>query len=177
MTDNEDDSSRQQHTTDRLVGAYERMLERARAGIERAEKDLPNLQARLAEARERAVELGELTREEADRISDYVRRDLRDAADYMTESGRELRDWMRFDMEQIGERLRGVFSDMVDSTRLELDRLAERAREASLRHTGEITAPGVLRCTNCGKEMHFKSTGHVPPCPQCRGTAFERKAR
>lgn len=167
----------EEHFSDRLVKAYERMLERTRTRIEQAEQDLPHIQDRVAEAREKAVELGELTREEAERISEYLKRDLHDAAQYMVDTGREMRDWWRFDLGLIEQRMLDVFTDVADRTRFELDQLVQRARAAGIRHTGEITAPGVLQCTACGKEMHFKRTGHIPPCPGCRGTEFRRLAR
>ncbi len=166
-----------EHFSDRLIQAYEKMLERTRLRIDQAEHDLPHMQERVAEAREKAVELGELSREEAERVSEYLKRDLRDAAEYMVESGRELRDWWRFDMGLIEERMLELFTDVADRTRLELDRLAARARATGMRHTGEITAPGILKCTGCGREMHFKRTGHIPPCPSCHGTEFQRSPK
>lgn len=167
-------SRQEDHLSDRLIAAYEKMLERTRSRIEQADQEVPHLAERVAEAREKAVELGELTREEAERVSQYLRRDLQDAAEYMVESGRELRDWWRFDLGLIEERMLDVFADVADRTRLELDQLAARARAAGVRHTGEVTAPGVLRCVDCGKEIHFRQTGHIPPCPACRGTEFAR---
>ena len=166
-----------ENTAERLIQAYERMLERARGTLEQAEKDLPALQERIREARERAVELGELTREEAERVSEDVRRDLHDTAEFMYDTARALRDWIRFDLDVLEDRVLGMFAGMADQTRLELDRLAARAREAGRRHTGEVTAAGVLRCEACGKEMHFKKTGHIPPCPQCHATVFRRVTR
>ena len=53
---------------------------------------------------------------------------------------------------------------------------AEQARQASLYRTGEITAPGVLECSECGEELHFEKTGRIPPCPKCSATRFQRKS-
>ena len=70
--------------------AYELMLERTAAGIDRLgklEKETePKVAHLLGEAKETAVELGELTREEADRIADYERGVARFAphASYLT---------------------------------------------------------------------------------------------
>lgn len=171
------ESEMPESTAERLIKAYERMLERARGTLEKAERDLPALQERILEAREKAVELGELTREEAERVSEYLKRDLHDAAEFMAETGRGLRDWIRFDLDVLEDRMLGLFAGMADQTRLELERLAQRARAAGLRHTGEVTAAGVLRCESCGKEMRFARTGHIPPCPQCHGTTFRRVTR
>ena len=72
---------------DRLVNAYEAMLQRVHESADQAEsKTLPWLRETLSTARERAVELEELTREEADRISAYVERDRHDAARFIADT-------------------------------------------------------------------------------------------
>ena len=164
-------------TEKRLAGGYQRMLERVRSAIDTAEKDTwPHLHEQIAEAKEKAVELGELTREEAEKLGDYLKRDLTDAAEFMTRTGKELRDWLSFDLDVIEDRLMNMFALMVDHTREELQRLAEQARESEYLHTGEITAMGALRCTECGKEMSIHTPGNIPPCPACQGTRFSRVA-
>jgi len=165
----------EQDALDRLVAAYDRMLERVHDAIEDAEQSaLPNLRNRIDAAREKAVELGELTREEADRIASYLQRDLHDAADYLHDTGEELGSWLRFDLQLIERRLLDMFASVADRTQLELAELAERARQASLYHTGEITGPGTLYCSSCGKAMRFHKAGRIPPCPDCHATAFQR---
>jgi hypothetical protein len=161
---------------DRLVSAYEDMLKRVHDAADTAEsKTVPWLRETVASARERAVELDELTREEADRISRYVERDLRDAASFLAETGQEFRDWVSFDWRLMQDRMLEMFAGMADQTGQALRGFAEQAREASQYHTGEITAPGRLECVACGELLHFKRTGHIPPCPRCQGTVFRRK--
>ncbi|MET0102119.1 MAG: zinc ribbon-containing protein [Sedimenticola sp.] len=161
---------------DRMVDAYENMLERVDEMLETAEKTtLPALKKSLEAAREKAVEVDELTREEAEKIAGYLERDMKDAAHFLSETGEDFRNWMRFDLELIEGRLMDMFAKVADRTKLELDRFAEQAREASLYHTGEITGPGTLVCTGCGKELHFHKAGHIPPCPGCRGTSYKRQ--
>ncbi len=164
-----------QDPLDRMVVAYENMLERVDELLEKAEESaLPTLKKGLEHAREKAVELDELTREEAEKIASYVERDLHDAAGFLRKTGDEFRDWLKFDLELIENRLLGMFAKVADKTSLELGRFAEQARDASLYHTGEITGPGTLVCSECGKELHFHKTGHIPPCAGCRGTRFAR---
>ena len=161
---------------DRLVDAYERMLERAHEATGTAEeKTVPWLREAVADAREKAVELEELTREEADKIARYVERDIRDAAEYLADSGQEFRDWLEFDFSLLQDRFLDMFAGMADQTSLALKEIADRARQASIYHTGEITAPGVLECTTCGELLHFEKTGHIPPCAKCQGTEFRRQ--
>ncbi len=160
---------------DRMVDAYENMLERVDDMLEKAEKTaLPNLRKALESAREKAVELNELSREEAEKVAEYVERDMKEAAHYLADTGEEFRNWFRFDMELIENRFLEMFANVADRTRLELDRFASQAREAALYHTGEITGPGTLVCEGCGKELHFQKAGHIPPCPKCHGTRYSR---
>jgi predicted nucleic acid-binding Zn-ribbon protein len=160
---------------ERHASAYRRMLERVRAAIGKAERDaLPRLQHGIAEARDRAVELGELTREEAERVGEYLRRDVEDAATYLSETGLELKDWLRFDLELVEARLLDMFSSMVDETRLELDRIAAAAQAAETLEAGEVAGLGTLRCVTCGHELDFPQPGVIPPCPGCGATRFRR---
>jgi len=161
---------------DRLVEAYERMLERVHEAADTAEqKTVPWLREALAGARDKAVELGELSREEADKIATYVERDVKDAAEFIADSGQEFRDWLQFDISLIQDRFLDIFAGMADQTGQALRDIAERAREASSYHTGEITSPGVLECAECGELLHFERTGHIPPCPRCQHTQFRRR--
>lgn len=160
---------------DKLIQAYDRMMERVRAAIGEAEKTaLPILQQGIEAAKEKAVELGELTREEAERIGDYLRRDLRDAAEHLVRTGNDLRDWLRFDLNLIENRLWEMFSQAVDRTRIELAQLQGQAPVVQEYHTGEITGIGTLVCTGCGQLVHFHATNRIPPCPKCHGSTFVR---
>ena len=156
---------------ERLVSAYETMLERVNKVSDRAK---PVLSEAINHARETAVELGELSREEADKIAVYLERDMKDAADFLVETGQDFHDWFKFDVQLIEDRLYEMFASVADQTSLELRKLAERAKRASRLHTGEITGPGTLVCTTCGAELHFKKAGHIPPCPKCTATEFKR---
>ena len=161
---------------DRMADAYERMLERVDEMLEHAEKStLPSVRKALDTAREKAVELNELTREEAEKLAGYVERDMKDAAHFLHETGEEFRHWWRFDLKLIEQRMLDMFANVADRTRLELEQFANHARQASLYHTGEVTGPGTLACSECGKELHFHKAGRIPPCSQCRGTRFHRQ--
>ncbi len=170
-------NEKQKDPVDRLVAAYEAMLERVHEAADTTEsKTVPWLREALSNAREKAVELDELTREEADKVSRYVERDLHEAANFLADTGQEFRDWLSFDWQLMQNRMLDMFAGMADQTSAALKGFADQAREASLYHTGEITAPGTLQCTACGEELHFKKTGHIPPCPQCNATKFQRKS-
>ncbi len=158
-------------TAEKLVGAYNLMMERARITMAQAGKGLTH---GVEAAMEKASELGELSREEAEEVGKYVMRDLHDAADFINESGTELKDWLRFDVEVVERSIADLFAQMVDHTKLELDKLEQRATAIGEWHTGEIVGIGTLECKSCGEQLHFHNTGHIPPCPKCHGTKYRR---
>ena len=160
---------------DRLTHAYDRMMERVRHFMEVTEgKALPKLERAIDQARTAATELGEITREEAETIGGYIKRDIRDLAGYLNETGAEFRTWLNIDLELVEAKLLELIASVADKTRIELSDLASRAQEAAYWHTGEITGPGTLACTSCGERLHFHQTGHIPPCPKCHASRFRR---
>ena len=160
---------------DRMVDAYENMLERVDHLLSKAEQStIPTLKHAIEHAKEKAVELNELSHEEAEKISIYLERDMKDAAHYLSETGEEFREWFRFDLQLIEKRLLEMFAGVADKTRLELSQLAQQAREASFYHTGEITGPGTLLCVECGHVIHFHKAGPIPSCSECGATRFKR---
>lgn len=175
MSEKHTPSSEKQTTQKDLTTVYDRMLERVRELWEENPGREP-LEKFIATAREKAIELGEVSREEAERIGDYIRRDIEDAASFLkNEKTREFVDWLRLDVTMIEQRLLELFSSVADRTRLELIELQERVRHANEYHTGEITSIGTLYCSDCGKSVHFHRTSHIPPCPSCHGTHFVRR--
>jgi polyhydroxyalkanoate synthesis regulator phasin len=164
------------HTTlDHLTHAYEKMMERVGTLLEQAENDaLPALRQTIAHAKDKAVELGELSREEAEKIGEYLIRDVQDAARYLADNEGDLGDWLQFDLQLIEQRLWDLFSRAADRTRLELQQLEADALALGEYHTGEVTGPGTLICSECSKTVHFHAPGRIPPCPKCHGTVFRR---
>jgi hypothetical protein len=161
--------------TERLVEAYDRMMERVSASLEEAEeKTLPTLQKHLDRAVDKTVELEELTREEAEKVAAWLRRDLHDAGQHLAESGEELGHWLKFDIELIEQRLYEFLARAADKTKLEILELRETLQADPPHHSGEVTGPGTIYCSDCGQAMHFHRTGHIPPCPKCHGSNFRR---
>lgn len=160
---------------EKLVDAYNTMMKRIHTTIDKAEENaIPTLEHNLEEAEMRAIELGELTREEAEKVTGYLKRDVEEAARYLQETGDEFSSWIQFDYALIEDAVKEAFMNVADQTKLQLEQLNEKAAEANGYHTGEITGIGTLVCENCGEKLHFKKTGHIPPCPKCHGTHFKR---
>ena len=161
---------------ERLARAYDHMLEGVRDWIQELEDaTVPAIEKALDNAREKTMELNELTREEADKVGEYLRRDLLHLGEHLDEKkDDDLRSWFRMDLELIETKLADLFSSVADRTTVELERLREIASLSEFWSTGEITGPGILECTACGEQLHFSKTGHIPPCPKCHATSFKR---
>ncbi len=159
----------------RLTDAYYRMLGRMKTAMEQAEHEAgPAVSRAIDRAEETASELGELTREEAERVGTYLRHDLSDAARFLAENGAELGDWLKFDLQLVERGLADLFLKNVDYARLEYEKLAERADALGEWHSGEVTGIGTLQCKACGEKLHFHHISHIPPCPKCHGTVYRR---
>jgi hypothetical protein len=170
-------SDSKESTKEKLARAYDRMMEEWHALMEEAEEGMENFQEKLKQARDNVAEADDLTREEADRVSQYLKRDLKNAGEYLEESGHELADWLHMDLELIEWSLLDMFLSTADRTKLDLLLMEENAKHVDEYHTGEITSPGTLSCDGCGEVLHFHKSGHIPPCPKCHGTDYHRKSR
>ncbi len=161
--------------SDKLVQAYNRMMERLRHALEEAGTNAPpGIRHGIEKARKTAVELEELTHDEAEKVAGYLKRDLQDAGRHLAETSHELGDWLRFDIEQIESRLLEIFSRVADRTRVEWTELQEELEKDPPYHSGEVTGPGTLYCSACGEALHFHHTARIPPCPKCRNGTFRR---
>jgi Zinc-ribbon containing domain len=134
----------------RLVHAYHRMLERMQLRLEALEHvekaAFPQVYASIEQAAEKAVELGELTRDEARLLGGYLRHDLEDAGQYFASTGRDLGAWLRFDVELLEDRLLDWFQRCVDQSRLEGMAFTslKAGAKADEHRGGEATGPGSL---------------------------------
>jgi DNA-directed RNA polymerase subunit RPC12/RpoP len=163
-------------TREKWLNAYDDMMVRVKTAIEEAEEStLPALQHFIHNARDTAVDVGELTREEAEKIAWFLQRDLQDAGRHLAETGHELGDWLRFDMHQIEDRLLEVLSLVADHTRLEMLKFEHDLEEGPAWNAGEVTGPGTLVCASCNEVIRFHATGYIPNCPNCGHTVFHRK--
>lgn len=158
-------------TPPHLHQAYNRMIERAREIMQKSGERLDNA---VDEARETAHELGELTRDEADLLAQYVKRDLQDLGDYLRDPDGDLRTWFQMDTELIEASIRDLLFSVADQTSVQLAEFARNAGRPAIWRTGEMTAPGVLECTKCTEQLRFTKAGRIPPCPSCHNTEFRR---
>ena len=161
---------------EKLVHAYNAMMLRVSKSLaDVTDAAGPKINQAINAAADKAVELEELTREEALKIGDYLRRDLQDAGEYLAgPESEELGAWLRFDIELIERESLDMFLSTADQTRLDMLNFEEQLIESTQYRTGEITGPGTLACESCGEVIHFRKTGHIPPCPKCSAAHYSR---
>jgi rubrerythrin len=160
---------------ERLIQAYDAMLQRVEQGLDTAAAGSETALAHaLYAARRTAVDLGELTREEADKVHEFVSRDLYDAGQQLAMEEREVADRLRLGTLSVEKALLVRFTRLAQAAKLELRHLDKARRRLAEWHTGEVTGIGVLRCRHCGELLHFERTGRIPPCPRCHATVYER---
>jgi rubrerythrin len=167
------DNSKQ--NSEHLTQAYDHMLQRVEETLGSAMEHSGNiLSLALDNARDKAVELGELTREEADKVREFISADLYDAGRYLAIEEREVTDWLRLNLLLVEKDMLHRFTNLAQAARLELKHLGKTRQRLDEWHTGEVTTIGTLRCRQCGEIIHFERTGRIPPCPKCHATVFER---
>lgn len=160
---------------DVLSQAYEKLYERvAESWHNVTDKSGPKLIKTIDEARHKAVELDELTEEDAAKLGEWVKRDLDDAITHISEKDSEFADWLGFEVSMIEHTFLQMLLDTADKTTVELMQLKDRAEHPYIYHTGEVTGPGTLVCESCGEVLHFYRAGKIPPCPKCKATKYRR---
>lgn len=162
---------------DILGVAYETMLERSATEFRKLEKKTgPALHSLIDKAKAKAVELGELTEDEAAHLAEYLKRDLSDASFYISEHGRELKDWLGFEDSLIAAELLDVFLQAANPSTVDMNELKLELAAQSIYKTGEVTGPGALVCDECDEVLHFHKAGRIPPCPKCHKSSFHRQS-
>ena len=160
---------------DVLARAYEKMFESAAEGFHNAEKKSGELLHELLDkAKDEVVELEEVSREDAEKLTTYVKRDLSEAASHMSVTGQELKDWLGFETALLETEFVDQLLKLADPTEVELFQLKLDTEPTPPYHTGEITSPGTLLCDQCGEKLHFYRAGKIPPCPKCHASNFHR---
>lgn len=151
------------------VGLYQKIADQAAVLMQEGRKTLDEA---LSKASEEISSGGEYTREQAEKIGSYLRRDLTEVG----KKAQNARDAVIQAVEphRVVAGMQSGLSKLLNTAVDVLSELADKSEQGLDFSTGEVTSPGTLTCKDCGKEMHFKSTVRIPPCPQCHKTHFRK---
>jgi len=160
--------------SNRLIEAYNQMMASIRSSFETTDDDEMSLSKAILMARDEITHISDVTQDEAEEISNFIKRDINDAAEYMMESSSEFSEWLMLDIEVIERKLIDLFLSVADKTRIELEQFGVQNHELSQYYSGEITGPGTLQCNACGHKIAFTTTSHIENCVECGHNTFRR---
>lgn len=132
------------------------------------------LEEAVNKAREMAMTLGELTREEADFVAKALKRDVEDVSLSMMQAGLGLQHWAETDLTAAEQTFIQRVLSAADPTTLEWLHLREGWEERMVNgiHTGHEAGAGAYECIACGEIIHLEHAATVPPCPRCKGGRY-----
>lgn len=148
------------------VGLYEKLAARTADLLEEGKKTFDEA---LKRAKEELAAAGDFSREQLDKLGEYVRRDLKENAGKAREAVKKA-----VEPQRLAAGVQSAFARILSSAAETLTELAERSEKSLQYKTGEITSPGTLTCKECEAEMHMTKTTRIPPCPKCHKTLFRK---
>ncbi len=155
---------------------YDRVLDRLRKSLADAEHtSWDYMQQRIEEAVELELTAEEMTRDEMDLLSAYLKRDLKQLGYYAHETGEGIAAWLNFDLDTLEQKIAQQLMDLADRTRIGITELELRLAQGEEHYAvGEIAAAGTLVCVQCGENLTLLQTSRLEPCSQCGSDSFVR---
>ncbi len=170
MTDNES-----YDPFDTLSEAYEAMYEQVADDLHRTEdKTGPLIHELIDGAKDKIKDLEEIAEEDAEKLAVWLKRDLDEVTNYVSETEYALKDWLGFETSLIENAMIHTLLESTDRAKLALLKMKKSIHEPYDYHTGEVAGFGTLICDECGEKLHFHKAGKIPPCPRCHETSFHR---
>ena len=163
------------NSDNKWVKTYNNIVENIQVFLDKAEDTLEkiSLDDVVESVKEEIEEVSEASKEELHLIGEYVKRDIHSAVESFNQTKKDFKEWLPFEVELAESLLWDRIMNAADPTTVELEELKQENVEL---HTGEVTRPVQLICTECGEVIDFPQTAVIPACPKCEGTSFIRKA-
>lgn len=157
---------------------YDRVLRRLREELASAEEESWDfLQQKIEEAVELELAAEEMTRDEMDLLSAYLKRDLKKLGYYAHETGEGIAAWLNFDLDVLEQTIASELMGLADQTRIGITELQQRLAEGEEQYrAGEIAAAGTFVCTECGESVRQTHTQRLVACQKCGSETFTRQS-
>jgi isocitrate dehydrogenase len=136
------------------------------------ERGRESMSVALENAQEQLTEVKAFTKEQGEDLKQYLARDLDESISYAQHLGTAAKD--RFNPARIGAGALSSLANVLEFTGDSLHSLSVQTKKSITFKTGEMTSASTLTCQACGQEVHLKHTGHIPPCPKCKGILFTK---
>lgn len=165
--------------TQNKTGIYDRVLQRLTSVLDQAElRTWDYVQEKIEEAVEIELVAEEMTRDEIDLLTAYLKRDLKQLGYYAHETGEGLAAWLNFDLNVLEQSIVDNLLALADQTRIDQERLREQlANEEDDYLAGEIAAVGTFECKSCQAVVQLKQTSVLMPCANCGSEYFQRVSK
>ena len=161
--------------TEKLVAAFEHMVEEVGEAIHDAEEALaPTVDEMVHNAQQIARDLYALSQEEAEILGAALKRDLHKANQAMNQQGKELKDWLSFDLTLVEDRFIDLVARAADKGWLDFRAFETEDHQASTYSSGEVSTAGTFSCRQCDNSIRLTATGQIPVCPVCGHGEFFR---
>lgn len=151
------------------ISIYEKIISRTEELLGSGRKSLDEA---LKKAGDEISSAGTFTREKAEKISTYVKRDLQHAIDSAGKGKNTVKEAV--DPQRIAVGAQSFFSKILFNTAETLGDWAKKSEQSLEFKTGEVTSPGTLTCKECSEDIHIRKTGKIPPCPRCHNTIYRK---
>jgi len=151
------------------ISLYENLAARTAELLEDGKK---TFEEALKKAGDEFTAAGKFSREQADKIGSYVRRDLSMLGNQADKAREAIKKAV--DPQRVAAGAQSALARILASAAETLGEWAEKSEKHVEYKTGEVTSPGTLTCKGCGNAIHLTGTGHIPPCPKCRATLFRK---
>lgn len=152
---------------------YDRFAEKSREIFDRSQEKGRDAWERAMElARQKMTEAGEFSAEQGDAFKNYLRRDLDQTVADMQQLGVEAKEHLH--PARLGAGALSSIAKLLHITGGALTKISDRAEDALVYESGEITMAGSIMCLSCGNKIQLKKTSVVPACPECHGTRFRK---
>lgn len=153
------------------MGLYEKLASRSKELIEETKvKSEEALHAAIDRAKQEMVAAGDFSHEKGEKLKSFLLRDLRVTQEYFLRVGQATKELIN--PQRLSSGIQGTLANILTAFGNKLEDWGSKIESHLEYRTGEIASIGQLKCKRCGNEIKMHVTGHVPPCPQCRGTEF-----
>ena len=164
MTENNQENNEQEE-----VGLYEKIISRTEELLGSGRK---NLDEALKRAGDDLSSAGNFTREQAEKVSTFIKRDIQHVVDNAGKNSETVKEAVN--PKRIAVGAQSIFSKILSNTAETLSGWAQKSEHNLEFKTGEITSPGSLTCKNCEEVIHMRKTAKIPPCPKCHKTVYRK---
>jgi len=161
--------------SEKLIKAFDHMVENVSQALHEAEEALePTIDEMIHNAQSLAQDIHKLSQEESEKLAKALKRDIQKANKTLNQQKKELKDWLSFDLTLVEDRFIELVSRAADKSWLDFRDFESENKAAETYRTGEICSAGTLVCQNCTQTLNLSKTSHIPPCPKCHHTEFQR---